>query len=106
MSKYIEGKHQWSIRLGQEFIGRMTYEREPGDALRLLGSVRKGQQFGALRVLPDGQYVSVIGDHMTPLPKSQIQRVLEAARRPISYFARRAPTTTVVVKRRRVPIYG
>lgn len=106
MNKHFESRPQWSIRLGLEFIGRMTYLREPGDPLRLLGSVRKGMQFGALAVLPDGQYVSVIGDHLTPLPKGQIQRVLESLRRPASLYVRRAPPTPVIIRRRRVPQYG
>lgn len=103
----------FTIRLGEHEWLPYTYPRTVADGLKLLGSVRRGMQRGALAVLPDGQYVAVVGDHQTPLNRGQIQRVLEAMRprrNAVRYlYPDRRPASsppTVFVKRRRVPQYG
>jgi hypothetical protein len=102
-------KH-WRVFLGDEHWTRYTYAREPGAALRLLGSIARGPQVGALGLTADGRYVQVNGDHVTPLGTSQVRQAVAAAQaaetrmRPRSW--RPAPSTPVVVtvKRRRVPV--
>ena len=80
--------------------------------MRLLGSVRRGPQMGALAMTEDGHYVQVVGDYVTPLNSSQLTRALAKAKpEELSYpvqktVARVGPPPVVTIKRRRtyVPI--
>ena len=100
------------MRLGAPEWSRYTYARPEGDALRLLGSVRRGPQMGALAMTEDGQYVQVVGDYVTPLNSSQLARAMakvkpEALSYPVQRpLARTGPPPVVVIKRRRtyVPV--
>ncbi len=100
------------MRLGVPEWSRYTYARPEGDALRLLGSVRRGPQIGALAMTEDGQYVQVVGDYVTPLNGSQLTRAMAKAKPeepsyPVQKAAARVgPPPVVTIKRRRtyVPI--
>ena len=103
-------KKKWIVRLGRPEWERHTYERPEGDALRLLGSVRRGPQVGALAVTDDGAYVQVVGDHLVELNCSQIAGAIAVASiktcksgRPI---AKSGVAPVVVVKRRRIPVFA
>ena len=98
-------KSTWHIRLGKLEAERHTYMRAVGDRFRLLGSIRRGAQVGALAITVDGQYLAVVGDYETPLNSSQVTRAMASAvHEPVS---RQAPACsqssapTVVIKRRR-----
>jgi hypothetical protein len=111
-------KPGWRVVLGKLAWSKYTYERPPGDALKLLGSVRKGMQVGALAMTEEGQYVQVVGDHLTPLNTKMIAKALaNAPKEPAAYdpdFSREAPLRlaprkdtpppVVVVKKRRVAV--
>ncbi len=105
-------KAAWFVRLGVPEWSRYTYARPEGDALRLLGSVRRGPQMGALAMTEDGHYVQVVGDYVTPLNSSQLTRALAKAKpEELSYPVQKAvvrvgPPPVVTIKRRRtyVPI--
>lgn len=100
------------MRLGVPEWSRYTYARPEGDALRLLGSVKRGPQMGALAMTQDGQYVQVVGDYVTPLNSSQLARAMakvkpEEPTYPVQRpLARVGPPPVVVIKRRRtyVPV--
>lgn len=99
-------KASWHVRLGTLEWSRYTYERPENDPLRLLGSVRRGLQVGALALNEQGQYVQVVGDFITQLNSSQISRALAKAKAPDNFSAARppeqkAPAPIVTVKRRR-----
>lgn len=102
-------KLKWIVRLGEIEWARHTYPRPPGDALRLLGSVRRGPQVGALGETDQGKYVQVVGDFVVNLNRSQIVRAIAAAKaveicgysQPVS---RTMNVPVVVVKRRRLPV--
>lgn len=98
-------KPTWHIRLGNLEAQRHTYMRAVGDKLRLLGSIRRGAQVGALAINADGRYLAVVGDYETPLSSSQVTRAMASAvHEPVS---RQAPACsqssapTVIIKRRR-----
>lgn len=96
----------WVVRLGAVEWLRFTYERMPGDRLRLIGSISKGGQRGALAAASDGQFVQVNGDYETPLPAGAVRRAIaqataEEARLGCPRASRAARTVTVIVKRRR-----
>lgn len=98
-------KPTWHIRLGNLEAQRHTYIRAVGDKLRLLGSIRRGAQVGALAINADGRYLAVVGDYETPLNSSQVTRAMASAvHEPVS---RHVPSgaqisaPTVVIKRRR-----
>jgi hypothetical protein len=102
-------KASWCVRLGTLEWSRYTYSRPDDDPLRLLGSIRRGLQIGALALNEQGQYVQVVGDYITPLNTSQISRAVAKARciEPVSAPRPAAPVRTVTapvvtVKRRRV----
>lgn len=96
-------KLAWFVRLGPLEWARYTYDRLDDDPLRLLGSVKRGPQMGALAITADGQYVQVVGDFITPLCTSQIVRALVKAKAPEPRApARPLCVPVVVVKRRRV----
>jgi len=111
-------KLMWQVRLGRTEWERFTYARPPGNALRLLGTARRGMQMGALAITPDGQYVHVVGDHTTPLPTILIKKAItraEAFEKHSSGTQWKAQRTNavavpvvaapvVIVKRRRVAV--
>lgn len=106
----------WQVRLGQAEWARFTYARPAGDAMHLLGVARRGMQMGALAVTTDGQYVHVVGDHVTALPTILIKKAISRAKafekssgvsdwpvqRPNPAVAVGAPV--VVIKRRRIAL--
>jgi hypothetical protein len=100
------------VRLGVPEWSRYTYARPEGDALRLLGSVRRGPQMGALAMTENGQYVQVVGDYVTPLNSSQLTRAMtkvkpEEPSYPVQKTVSRVgPPPVVTIKRRRtyVPV--
>ena len=105
-------KQGWSVRLGEIEWSRFTYARAQDDSLRLLGSVRRGMQMGALAITADGTYVQVVGDQTSRLNTGQISRAIDKARglQPKEPYLvqrtvpRAAPTTVIIVKRRRIPV--
>ncbi len=115
-------KENWLVRFGPHEWARHTYERPGDDPIRLLGSVRRGPQLGALGITADEKYVQVVGDLIVPLNQGQIKQAiakckafetrLAAATTPYSSYpfstphAPRvaAPPPVVVVKRRRIPV--
>lgn len=111
-------KPGWRVVLGRLAWSRYTYERPPGDALKLLGSVSKGMQVGALAMTAEDQYVQVVGDHITPLNTMKIAKALANAPKASAAFdpalskesppwrvARKdTPAPVVIVKKRRVAV--
>jgi hypothetical protein len=103
----MEEGTDWVVRLGREEWLRFTYERPDDPALRLLGSVERGPQTGALAVDQDGKYLQVNGDYTSPLNSSQLRKAVATAKRSSSRpFAIRSQATphvpVVTIKRRRV----
>lgn len=95
----------WCVRLGEQEWSKYTYARVEGDALRLLGSVRRGAQIGALGLTEAGEYVQVNGNHVVALSQSQLRQAVAKAKAaaPRPFRAReRASTPVVVIKRRRM----
>lgn len=98
-------KLQWYVRLGQTEWSRHTYDRPSDSGITLLGSVRRGAQIGALATTSAGQYIQIVGDHITTLHKGQLERALAHVK---SYSPRQvtwkhsAPRAQVVIKRHRV----
>lgn len=97
------------MRLGQAEWSRHTYARPEGDQLRLLGSVRRGMQVGALAKSVDGEYFQVVGDFVVPLNKWKIEAAVAKATTPEvpvapRVIAKPAPPPIIVVKRRRIPV--
>lgn len=78
-SKRQAGKAKWQVRLGEPEWQRFTYARTEEDNLRLLGSVRRGAQVGALAITDDGKYVQVVGDYIQPLNTGQLTRAVALA---------------------------
>ena len=73
-------KARWQVRLGELEWSRYTYARDDGEAtFKLLGSLQKGQQRGALAQRADGVYVMLVGDFETELNQPQIRNVLGVA---------------------------
>lgn len=117
-SPFKQRKPGWRVILGKLAWSKYTYERPPGDALKLLGSVRKGMQVGALAMTAEGQYVQVVGDHLTPLNTKMIAKALANAPKdpaafdpafsgepPLRLTARKdSPAPVVIVKKRRVAV--
>ena len=103
-------KTKWMVRLGVAEWERHTYARADGDDLRLLGSVRRGLQVGALGVTFDGTYVQVVGDYIVELNGSQISAAIAAASiktcRTPRPAAKSLNAPVVVVKRRRIPVFA
>lgn len=108
-------KPGWRVVLGRAAWSRHTHERPEGDELKLLGSVSKGAQVGALAMTAEGQYVQVVGDHLTPLKTKDVARALaNAPKESNSEFSREsppwlvarneAPTPVVILKKRRVAV--
>jgi hypothetical protein len=108
-------KPGWRVVLGKVAWSRYTYERPEGDDLKLLGSVSKGAQVGALAMTVEGEYVQVVGDYMVPLKTKEIAKAVANAPRetnPVlsgetpSWQASRkeAPPPVVIVRKRRVAV--
>jgi len=106
----LSKKSSWQVRLGPTEWHRFTYERPAGDQLQLIGSVKRGQQVGALGMIENNQYVQVVGDHITHLNTSQIKRAVGNAK-PVEHVSafqagerttpQAAPPPIVIVKKRR-----
>ena len=108
-------KPLWRVVLSRTAWSRHTYERPEGDDLTLLGSVRKGAQFGALAMTAEGKYVQVVGDHLAPLKTKEIAKaVAHAPKESNPEFSREtlpwieahkeSPAPVVIVKKRRVAV--
>jgi hypothetical protein len=108
-------KPGWRVVLGRAAWSRHTHERCDGDELKLLGSVSKGAQVGALAMTTEGEYVQVVGDHVTPLKTKEIAKaVANAPKEPNSEFVKESPpwlvdrkespTPVVILKKRRVAV--
>jgi hypothetical protein len=94
----MEEGTDWVVRLGREEWMRFTYERPAGHALRLLGTVTRGPQTGALARDQDGNFMQVNGDYTSPLNSPRLRQAVAAARSsswkpfaPIRQEAARAP---------------
>jgi hypothetical protein len=101
----MKKKIQWIVRLGESEWARHTYPRPPGDSLRLLGSVRRGPQMGALAETLQGKYVQVVGDFVVALKHHPIDQAIKAAER-FGYAQPKGSMNmpVVVIKRRRIPV--
>ena len=108
-------KAGWRVVLGRAAWSRHTHERAEGDGLTLLGSVCKGAQVGALAMTADGEYVQVVGDHLTPLKTKDVAKAVANAPKEINPEFSRAslprlvprkesPAPVVILKKRRVPV--
>ena len=108
-------KPGWRVVLGKTAWSRHTYERPEGDDLTLLGSVRKGAQVGALAMTAEGEYVQVVGDHLSPLKTKEIAKAVahapkesnpEFSRETLPWLEARkeSPAPVVIVKKRRVAV--
>lgn len=111
-------KPGWRVVLGRLAWSRHTYERPQGDALKLLGSVSKGMQVGALAITADGQYVQVVGDHITPLNTRAVAKAVANAPKEPDVFdpafsrdpppwrvaRKETPAPVVIVRKRRVAV--
>lgn len=101
---------KWVVRLGQLEWARHTHDRNVGESLRLLGSVQRGAQVGALAVDGNGDYFQVNGEYVAPLNKRFkrfIAKAVSAAQRRVPYrhdppTQRSAPTPVVTVRRSRM----
>ena len=83
--------------------------------MKLIGSVSKGAQVGALAMTADGDYVQVVGDHLTLLKTKEIAKAVANAPKDLnSDFAREtppwlvarkeSPAPVVILKKRRVAV--
>lgn len=108
-------KPGWRVVLGRAAWSRYTYERPEGGDLKLLGSVSKGAQVGALAVTAEGTYVQVVGDYLVPLKAKEIAKAVANAPKepnpvlsgePPSWLASRkeAPVPVVILRKRRVAV--
>ena len=108
-------KPGWRVVLGRASWSRHTHERPEGDELRLLGSVSKGAQVGALAMTAEGEYVQVVGDHLAPLKTKEIAKaVANAPKESNPEFSREtppwlearkeSPAPVVILKKRRVAV--
>ena len=102
-------KAKWLVRLGQPEWERHTHSHNVGDSLRLLGSVQRGAQVGALAVDGNGDYFQVNGEYVAPLNRRLIAKAVSSAGggAPSRYEPPRprsgaASTPIVTVRRRRV----
>lgn len=80
---------------------RWSFFTYPRDDMRLLGTVQRGMQIGALASLPDGGYAQVNGDIVEPLNTSRVLYALRATHGRPAEAPRSAPPATVIVKKRR-----
>jgi hypothetical protein len=68
-------KSQWYVHLGPGWK-RFSTTR---DDLALLGTIQNGPQIGALGKLPDGRYVQVNGDVLSPVNTYKVEAAIQAA---------------------------
>jgi hypothetical protein len=105
----------WRVVLGRAAWLRHTYERPEGDELKLIGSVSKGAQLGALAMTAEGAYVQVVGDHLTPLKTRAVAKavanapkepdpVLAKQSRPCPVGHKEILAPVVIRKKRRVAV--
>jgi hypothetical protein len=101
----------WRVTLGRESATQYTHPAIEEQGLRLLGSVSRGGQFGALVQDSEGRFMQMNGDHSTPLNQSQIKAALRRAQAapdngkrklPHEAAAAREVLPVVTIKRRRV----
>lgn len=92
---------EWTIRLGEAEWRRHTTGEDGLDSLRMLGSVQRGAQFGALAIDPEGRLFQVNGEHAVFIGTRKLERKVEAALARHSRPPRTAPVVTVKVLRRR-----
>jgi hypothetical protein len=108
-------KPGWRVVLGRAAWSRHTYERPEGADLKLVGSASKGAQVGALAMTAEGEYVLLVGDHLSPLKTKEIAKaVAKAPRESNQAFSRETPPTleacdespapVVTVKKRRIAV--
>lgn len=103
-------KPELSVRIGALEWERYTYARPPDADLTLIGSVRDGQQMGALAQTADGKYVQVVGDFMVPLSSAKVAKaIVKANGKPLApvfvappVSSPPKPVPVVTIKRRRV----
>jgi hypothetical protein len=105
-------KEKWYVRLGRPEWLRFTYARNDNDPLKLIGSVQRGPQIGALAV--DGeQFYQVNGDFVRRLNPYHLRKAVNRAKafenhhppdRPSRGMSLKPVTTTpeIKFKRRRV----
>jgi hypothetical protein len=70
---------KWFIQLGEAEGARFTHVPQAPGGLRVLGSIRRDAQIGALAVDEQGRYVQVNGDHVTVLSQSQVAAAVRRA---------------------------
>lgn len=108
-------KPGWRVVLGRTAWSRHTYERPEGDALKLLGSVSKGAQIGALAMTAEGEYVQVVGDQLVHLKTREIAKAVSNATSnlksefrtetsPWNVTRKESAAPLVMVKKRRVAV--
>ena len=98
-------KPGWRVVLGRAAWARHTHERSEGDELKLLGSICKGAQIGALAMTAEGAYVQVVGDHVMPLKTKEVAKaVAHAPKEPHPEFSRETPPWQVVRKESPAPV--
>jgi hypothetical protein len=99
-------KMKWHIRLGESEWVRYTYARTESDGIRLLGSVRRGAQVGALGINDQGDYIQIVGDYVVSLNRSQITKALGTASvgtyRAAIPVQQKPAAPVIVIKRRRI----
>lgn len=95
-------KSKWVVRLGQEWQ-RHTQSRSVSESLRMLGSVQRGAQVGALAVDGNGDFFQINGEYVAPLNKRLIGKAVKAAqgRAQSRYEAPRPASAPIVTVRRR-----
>lgn len=72
-------KRDWTVFLGAPEWASFTYPRADGHEFRLLGSIRRGPQRGALAIDQQGRYVQINGDYVTELNQSQVAAAVRRA---------------------------
>ena len=72
-------KAKCMVRLGPDEWARHTRPGSVGKSLRLLGSVQRGAQVGALAVDENGGYFQVNGEYVAPLGKHVVAKAISAA---------------------------
>ena len=104
-------KPGWRVVLGRAAWSRHTHERLEGDGLKLLGSVSKGAQVGALAMTAEGEYVQVVGDYVVPLKTKEVAKAVANApkesnlecsgEKPHWLVARKESPEPVVIRKKR-----
>lgn len=94
-------KSKWVVRLGLEWQ-RHTQSRSVGESLRMLGSVQRGAQVGALAVDGNGDFFQINGEYVAPLNKRLIAKAIKAAqgRAQSRYEPPRTASAPIVTVRR------